>query len=158
MNHPIVLNLAVANAPSNTNVEEVFQFIEDSKQELETYGLIPPSDDPRVSRKAVFDYTIVLGAAGSIASLAALLWAAYDKFIAPKKTTETDNAGVYIGIREPDGTAVDFWIGNSYRDKDVFIEDFTKTVSSIRKSDEAKEWFSQTEAEIKNSKIWIRRK
>ncbi|NTW64433.1 MAG: hypothetical protein HGA46_10270 [Chlorobiaceae bacterium] len=67
------------------------QFIDNADGEFETFSLAPKK--PGTIRAAAFDYAVILNAAGSVASIAALLWMAYDKFIAPKKRACTMTPG-----------------------------------------------------------------
>ena len=152
MSKPIALHVALADCGSGVQAEDVWNFIESRGQGFETYQL----DARRVSHAAI-EYIVLLGAAGSVASLAALLWMAYDKYIASKKTPD-DAAGIYLAIRKPDGSVVDFWIGKGYQDRDVFIGEFTRTISDFRSSAKADSDFEKTEQEVRLSGLWIRRK
>ena len=153
MPHSTVLGIVAANCPSDVDVDALMQFIDNAAGEFETFSLAPAKAG--TYRAAAFDYMLILGVAGSVASIAALLWMAYDKFIAPKKPPESD-AGLYIGIRKPDGSAFECWVGRDHVDKDIFIEDFSAKVNEIHKSDEDLEFHAEVEAEIRHT--WIQRK
>jgi hypothetical protein len=156
MSHATVLGIGIANCPLDVDTEGLMQFIDGADGEFETFSLKPK--EPGTFRHAAFDYTVILSAMGSVASIAALLWMAYDKFIAPKKSRQYDDAGLYIGIRKPDSSVVDFWIGREHSDKDIFIKDFTAKVTAIHETGGDDDFYSEAEAEIKHTGIWVKRK
>lgn len=148
MSQPISIGVSFANSPNEVDFDGAKRFISLNQNNFQAYSL-PPSR-PGVFRAGAFDLMLILGAVGSIASLASILWMVYEKFIAPKKSTETSDAGIYIGITKPDGTVIDFWIGKDYMDKDIFIQDFYRSIKTIRESKDS-EYFFRTELEIKQS-------
>src|SRR6266550_1154559 len=72
MANPIVFSVGLANLPNGVDVRALERSLIVEGSEIQTYGLAPTSRD--VIRAGVFDLTLVLGAAGSVASIAALLW------------------------------------------------------------------------------------
>lgn len=156
MSNPIALYIAIANAPSDVDVEGLFRFIEENDGDFETYALAPP--EPGQSRKAAFDYVLWLNMAGSAASIAALLWTAYDRFIAPKVKKGEEDAHIHVGIHKPDGSAVEYRIDNLQGDKEVVILDFEATVSEVQRAPGARKATEQAEFEVKCSGMWVRRK
>jgi hypothetical protein len=153
--NPIVFGVGLANLPNGVDVRALERSLTVEGSEIQTYGLATTSSG--VIRAAAFDLTIILGAAASVASIASLLWTAYEKFIAPKKTSQQDDAGIYIVISRPDGTVEKFWIGNTERDREVFVSKFSKTITDIRDADDPSFWRGAV-AEIEESGIWIRQK
>lgn len=155
MPHSTVMGITAADCSSDVDVDAIMQFIDNANGAFETFCLTPAK--PGIVRGAAFDYMLILRAAGSVASLARLLWMAYDKFIAPTKTPESD-AGLYIGIRRPDGSVFDCRVGRDHANKDIFIEDFSAKVNRIHEADEDLEFYAKAEAEIRHTGIWIQRK
>jgi hypothetical protein len=153
MSNQIVLKAALANLHSQMNPEEVYQFVESRAEDIEAYH-----PDPQKGGKAAVDWIMILNVAGSIASLAALLWMAYEKFIASRKANDEDTAGIYIVIEKPDGTLAEFWIGREYRDRDIFIKDFTTEISLLRENPEARELIERNVQELRGAGYWIRRR
>lgn len=151
MAKPIVLKIALANLQAETDPEAIFDFIEANGVDIETYRL----DSKKVSAAAI-DYVLVLSAVGSVASVAQLLWMAYDRFIAAKKRRESDTEGIYIHLDS--GGNSKFWLGNHDRDKELFIETFTKKVSKFRETERAEDLYQKTQEDIRQSGIWIRRR
>ena len=155
MASPVLIELSLANIPlagEPLDPEDVYGFIESRVDGIETYQL-----DPRKADAAAIDYT-VLYVAGSIFSIGTALWMAYEKFMAPRKRTETEPGGIYVAIRRADGTVADFFIGEAYRDRDIFIGDFGGTVSELRKAPDLPEAQAQKISELKRSGLWVRRK
>jgi hypothetical protein len=151
----VAIGLALANTRGAVDLEEVFSFIENQSSNLETYEMSPPA--PGMARAAAIDYMLLLNIAGSVASIASILWMAYDKFIAPKKN-KNDNAGIVIIIRKDDGTNEQFWIGNTDKSKEVFIETFTQKIETIRHSKVSGESTERINKELSVQSIWTRRK
>ncbi len=153
--NPIVIGVSLVNLPNGVDVRALERSLIVEGSEIQTYGLAPTS--PRVTRAAAFDLTIVLSAVGSIASIASLLWNAYEKFIAPKKISQQDDAGIYIVISRPDGTIEKFWIGNTERHRDIFVSKFSKKITEIRNADDPSFW-REAVAEIEETGIWVQQK
>ena len=124
----VVLNMSLANVGGTVKGHEFYGFIEDNLDSIATYKLEARGRDVC----AAIEYNMILGAVGSVASVASLLWMAYDKFIGSKKKTSGDDAGLYIAIVDPDGTMYHFWLGNEYKDRDIFIEKFTERVEALQ--------------------------
>ena len=99
----------------------------------------------------------MLTIAGSAASIASILWLAYEKFIAPQKTKD-DNAGIVIIIMKDDGTNEQFWIGNTDKSKEVFIETFTQKIETIRYSKVSGDSTEHINKELSIQSIWTKRK
>ncbi|MHC4239299.1 MAG: hypothetical protein ACYSUC_06025 [Planctomycetota bacterium] len=154
MTNEISIGIGLANLPSDVDVATLRSFLEENRDGWEVYTLAPPK--PGHMRAAAFDIMLVLGAAGSVASLAALLWTAYDKFIAPKKSQDTDSAGIYIGIRNPDDSVTDFWLGNTHKRREIFVKEFELKVTSIREQDDQGFW-EESVTEVRESETWIRK-
>ena len=152
---PVAVQLAVANILDRVEPEEVYAFIETEGEGIVTYAAAPPP--PGSIQNVACDFMLVLSAAGSVASLASLLWLAYEKFIAGKKT-ERPNAGIVLTIPRDDGPPVTFWIGHQHKDRDLFVRDFTARVDAIRESNEGGKSTEQVSVEVKFAGRWIRRK
>jgi hypothetical protein len=148
----IVIGVGFANLPEGVDGDALRRSLICKGGEFQTYALAPAP--PGVIRAGGFDLMLLVSAAGSVASMAALLWTAYEKFIAPRKTSQQDDAGIYIVIRRPDGSTTDFWIGKKERDRDVFIRQFTETVAEIHASDDPSFW-REAAAEIQETEIWV---
>jgi hypothetical protein len=153
MTNPIVLKISLANT-SNVAAEDVYDYIENNAKNAETYQFKP--------KKGIyasgFDY--ILTTVGSLASIGALIWMAYEKFIGSKKETKNkeDKSGIIIFINFYGTKPLDFWLGNTYRDKENFIKAFTKQVGDFRKTKQAKKDYDRTMWELKSSGLWVRRK
>jgi hypothetical protein len=151
----IAVGVALANLRKRIDPEEILSFIESNGTDIEIYERAPPP--PGTILGAAIDYTLVLTAVGSAASLGALFWLAYDHFIASKKS-DSDNAGIVLIIRKDNGTSDQFWIGNTHKNREAFIEDFTHKIETIRHTDVAGESTEHVIEEIGMKSLWTRRK
>jgi hypothetical protein len=152
---PIAIQIALANTHGTVSPEEVYRFIEGQDGDFTAYQRRPPA--PGVVEGAAVDYALVLGVTGSVASLASLLWRAYDKFIAPKKS-DKDSAGIVIILQRDDGTSSQFWIGNMQKGQDMFMKEFSKTLEAVRSSDREGNSTERLVAKLQQRELWIRRK
>jgi len=153
----VSVGIALANIPGSVDTEQVFSFIESQTGDFETYKrALPPPRSISVYAAAI-DYMLLLTIAGSAASIASILWQVYEKFIEPKKS-KNDNAGIVVIIRKDNGESNQFWIGNTEKSKEIFIQIFSHEVEQIRNSELPGESTSQTNDKLKIESLWIRRK
>jgi hypothetical protein len=117
--------------------------------------MFPPPPSPGMSGKGAFDALVVLSAAASVSTLAINIWSAYAKFIAPRKAPD-DDAGIALVIPTA-ASPLEFWIGNHYRDRKLFVEEFTAKVESVRHGERDGEATDHVLAEVKLSPHWVRR-
>lgn len=150
----VAIGVALANTSQAVDPEQVYSFIEAQSQDVETYELAPPP--PGSIRAAALDYMLLLSIAGSAASIASILWMAYEKFIASKKNN--DSSGIVVVIRKDDGTNDQFWIGHTDKSREVFVQTFTKKVETIRRSKATGESTERVNEELSVNSMWTRRK
>jgi hypothetical protein len=151
----VAVGIALANTHGSVDTEQVLSFIESNNGDFQTYKLAPPR--PGSIRAVALDYMLLLNIASSAASIASLLWMAYDKFIEPKKNKD-DSAGIIVIIRKDDGTNEQFWIGHTEKSKEIFIQTFSESVDNIRHSQIPGQSTEQAKEELKIDSLWIRRK
>jgi hypothetical protein len=89
--------------------------------------------------------------------LGSALWSAYERFIVPRKKADS-NAGLISMIRTDDGSLTSFWIGNQYRDRNHFLEEFTAKVEMTRSTEADGKTTEKVVAEIRSGGGWVRRK
>lgn len=156
MKSPVAIQMSLANVGDLARSEEVYDFIERNAADVKSYVL----DASRVKGRivAAIEYVLILGVVGSVASIASLLWMAYDKFIGNIKKNSDDTAGLYIAIQDPDGTVTHFWLGNEYKDRDIFIEKFTESVELLRDDESVAEHTQQKVQELEADDLMVRRK
>lgn len=153
MANDISMGIGLVNLPSDVDVAALKRFLVEESDGYVVYKLAPAK--PGSIRGAAFDIMLVVYAAGSVASIATLLWMAYDKYIAPKKSQDTDSAGINISIRNPDDSVTDFWIGNTHKSREIFVKEFELKVTSIREQDD-KGFCEESVNEVRESETWIR--
>jgi hypothetical protein len=150
----VSIGIALANTRRSVDAEQVYSFIESQEGDFETFKLVPP---PGGIFGAGLDYMLLLNIAGSAASIASILWMAYEKFIAPNKNKD-DSSGIVIIIKKDNGTSHQFWIGHNDKSKEIFIQTFSNKVDHIKHSELPGESTSQTNYTLQTESIWIRRK
>ena len=149
MTAPLVIKMAVADTGFGTKSDEfneIIDFISSNIQDGEMYKLEPKALGIHA---AAFDIMLILGITANIASIASLLWMAYDKYIAQK----SKQGGLYLSMGKGDNK-IDLYIGKEYKEKDIFIEVFTKSASQIKDSKNSKEDFDETIMMLKSSDDW----
>jgi hypothetical protein len=152
MESAVPIKIALANVGDLADPGEIFKFIETGSTDLETYEL----DGSKVTAAAI-DYLAILSAVGSVASVASLLWMAYEKFIASRKRPESD-AGLYIVISLTEHEHIEFWIGKTHKDREKFIKEFTVKVTAFRKTRQAQKELEEMKRDIARSGVWKKRK
>jgi len=114
----IAIGMTVANCGSQVNAQQVYDFVASGAHGATVYEFKPSG----ITVAAVDSYLVLsLGAIASVASIANVLWMAYDRFIAPKKHDTHDSADMHIAIRRRDGTMMDISLGN-VSTKESFVE------------------------------------
>ena len=133
----------------------VYDFIKNN-QDVDLYKLEPKLSEnvsgvPRVIG-AGYDAIIILSITANIATIASLLWMAYDKYIAQK----SKHCGLYLSMGKGNNK-IDLYIGKEYKEKDIFIKAFIKSVSQTKDSKDGKEDFDETILMLKSSDDWVKR-
>jgi hypothetical protein len=150
----VSIGIALANTHKLVDAEQVYSFIESQEGDFETFKLMPP---PGRIFAAGLDYMLLVNIAGSAASIASILWMAYEKFIVPNKKKD-DNAGIFIIIQKDNGMSEQFWIGNTEKSKDIFIQNFSHQIEKIINSEIPGESTSRTNDKLRIDSLWVRRK
>ncbi|MDB2687756.1 hypothetical protein N9Y42_11155 [Mariniblastus sp.] len=148
----IAINISAANTKA-VEINEVLDYFESHHADCKTYRKVVP---PGVVLNDAFQFMAVLGAVGSVASIASLIWDAYEKFVAPTKDDDDDNAGFMISIapmfhRDP----MMFWVGGKYKSRDEFMREFERI--SKRLDDEQLRYNDEVDKLMENSDSWIPR-
>lgn len=157
MINPVPLQIALANVHPAVDADELYRFIESHSDNVHTYWIDPTKARGRHVRASVEYIVVLLGAIGSVASIASLLWQAYDKFIVQKKCNN-NTAGLNISIEFPDRTRYNFWLGNEYKDRDIFIEEFSNKVEMLQADPNGEIKAVEVLSSIIHEDLWTRRK
>jgi hypothetical protein len=153
----VSFGIALANTHGSVDTEQFYSFIESQKGDFETYNRAMPPPGSISVYAAALDYMVLLNIAGSAASIASILWMAYEKFIVPTKKKD-DDSGIVVIIRKDNGITDQFWIGNTDKSKEIFIQNFSHKIDNIRNSEVPGESTSHTNEKLSYESIWIRRK
>ena len=97
---------------------------------------------------------LVVSAVGSVASIANVLWMAYDRFIAPKKPRMRDSACLQIIVQRGDGT-INLTLGENVSTKQAFIEQLKGIVADAEKP-ELRLNHAAKIRELEESDLWVK--
>lgn len=129
----LVVVAALANCGRDAPTEEFFAMLAEGAPELAVFRHQPV---PRAGWgiKASIDWQAILGTGADLLAFAGVLWAAYEKYVKPKREAHNGSPApfLFIQIKRPDGTFVQCGIGNEFQDKDVFIEHFVQEATELR--------------------------
>ncbi len=143
--------ICVANPEDSESADQVYSEIEQGLEESsasECYRL-----DRRQGVAAAIEFVTILGRVADIASIAALLWMAYDKVMARRRSRQRESF-LYVAVDPEKG--LHWSLGKDFTDKDVFIKDFTAKVTSHVQQDEHGRPSRTFTAEVRGSGMWIR--
>ena len=151
MSFAAAFRVIVANTDA-TNVDEVLDFVESQSSDVSTFRLRPR---PGV-QAAVGDYLLVLNTVGSLASIASILWMAYDKFVASRTEPER-SAGLILHL-EPAHREVqlNFWVGVHQKTEAEFTDEFTRKMSLLAE-DAGAEYRNAVNRVMSQPTLWIAR-
>jgi hypothetical protein len=105
--------------------------------------------------KAAIDFFVVLNEVGSVASIAGILWMAYDRFIGSRKQNTDDDAGLYIALRRPDGGVVDLWIGKNARSQEEVERRIELIIEASQHDGDVVIEYERQIEELNSSDAWI---
>lgn len=157
MKHPVPILMTLPNLNRRVEPDVIYSFIESNAENINTFWIDPEKTRGRLVAASI-EYVILLGVIGSVASIASLLWMAYDKFIGQKKQSNNDDAGLYISIEYPDGTQYNFWLGKEYKNRKIFIQEFTKRVTELQEHPDTPTKTKKVISSIVHEDLWTQRK
>ena len=128
MEKKLIIYGALANLGIDQSEELLFNFFQDNISGIE---ILKSSRGPNIKNALDFQALINIGA--DLASIASVIWMAYDKFIKPKKQEDKskNEPFLYIQIKSGNDKFVQFAIGKEYKDKDIFINSFVDKTQQI---------------------------
>ena len=121
----IAIGMTVAGRGNKVDVQEFYDFITNEARGATTYAF-----NPIGITGAAVDFYIVVGAVASVASIANVLWTAYDRFIAPKKPTR-DSVSVHIMIPRGAGT-INLTLGENVSTEQEFVDQLEGIVADAQ--------------------------
>lgn len=128
----LIVGGALANCGRDASTDEFLQLLIRETPDLAIFRFRPR---PRpVDVRAALDWQAVLGTGANLLAFAGVLWKAYEHYVKPKlaRSDDTPKPFLFINLRRPDGTFVQFTLGNEYKDKEIFVEQFTRHVTELR--------------------------
>lgn len=96
----------------------------------------------------------IIGTAASISTIAALAWSIYITKVEPEidNPEHTLKPRIVIQIKDSDGNFEIFTIDRKYKDKDIFIQEFTHKVETLRQGPNGQ----SIKETIEKSGRWVR--
>lgn len=148
--YQIPVGLTLADCGDEVNAEEVYRFIAAHVERASAYR----SRTSGVGGAAL-DFYLILDAFASVASIANVLWMAYDRFILPKKPHLHDTAGIYVvAVLGPEGKVIDLWLGKNVLTRERFAEQFEVAVAEAN-DQELRAVHEQTIRKLRQSDLWV---
>jgi len=152
----LIVGGALANCGRDAPTDEFLELLVHDMSDLAVFRF-RPKPRPGIGAKAALDWQAILGTAADLLAFAGLLWAAYERFVKPR--LERNDAGpkpfLFINLRRPDGTFVQFSLGHEYKDKEVFLEHFTRKVTELR-AQPGHEAGNEVLSELSQNEDWVR--
>ncbi|MCX5721490.1 MAG: hypothetical protein NT179_05605 [Nitrospirae bacterium] len=131
---PQELSLVGASIRADVQLNELPRFLAEQSPDLPVYEWRPR---PGVIAGAAFDWVAVLGITADLIEVGGMLWAAYEHLIKKrKKVTDVKQAAFLIQVKTRSGTFVQFTIEDGQQ-REIFIQEFTHVVSSLRESSDS---------------------
>lgn len=149
----VPLGITVTNTFEEGISDQVYDLLQEELSDAETLTHAPSGG---LSGAAV-DVWVVLGAIGSIASVASILWTAYDKFVA-KPGDSNANRGIYVAFTDQRGFTRTIWIGVEENSKDAVEKKLRDICLEIDKDDSLRLRLNQIGEELKREPTMRRRK
>jgi hypothetical protein len=144
----IPIMICVGNPIDTAQADETYAAIEQAITSGECYRL-----DRRKVTAAAIEFLTVLYVTGSLSSVAALLWCAYDKVTARHNKKRDGKAILYIAIAPEEG--LDWSIGDKFTERETFVRDFELKVSHYLEG-EPSQTAQQVLVEVRCSEKWVR--
>lgn len=155
MTSELIILGALANCGPDAPTDDFLELLICETPDLAVFRFRPrPSSSTRVW--AALDWQAVLGTAADLLAFAGLLWAAYERYVKPKlERSGASKPCLFISLRRPDGTSVQFTLGNEYTDKEIFIEQFTRQATELRGTIGTEEG-TRVHSDLSQNEDWVR--
>jgi hypothetical protein len=156
MSSELIIAGALANCGREAPTEEFLETLARETPGLAVFRF-RPKPRPGMGVKAALDWQAILGTAADLLAFAGVIWAAYERYVKPKRdrSTGTQRPFLLISLRRSDGSFTQFALGNEYTEKEVFIEHFTQQVRELRESTNTEPDHALL-SEITKSEDWVR--
>jgi|GEM_PF-3353345 len=149
MSQPLLISGALANVGGAVTTEEFLNYLSKHIPEAELYKITGVT-------VAAFDWRAILYDTAAVATIASALWLGYTELIAPTKSDPKSAAAIYIVIGNPEDENSQFWIGNEYKNKDIFVYNFNKRVKKIIETENAQGEIEREIMETEKSSHWLK--
>lgn len=152
----LIIGGALANCGRDAPTDEFLQMLVRETTDLAAFRF-QPKPRPGIGIKAALDWQAILGTGADILAFAGVLWAAYERYVKPKigQIKGPHKPFLVINLRRQDGTFVQFSLGNEHKNKEIFIEQFSRQVTELRIVSDAEDQ-STLISQISESEDWVR--
>ena len=144
----IPIGITLADGGDEVDAHELYRFVTGEVTGATVYEFKPTG-----IAAAAIDLYIVLGAVASVASIANVLWMAYDRFIASKRP-KVGSACIHIIVQSGDGI-VSVTLGEDVLTRQALIEQLEAIVAEARKP-ELRPGHVAKVRELEESESWVR--
>jgi hypothetical protein len=154
----LIVGGALANCGRKAPTDEFLEMLVRETPDHAAFRFRPrPRPGGLVIKAALADWLAILGTGADLLAFAGVLWAAYERYVKPKRERSdgTLKPFLFISLRRSDGDFIQFALGNEHKDKDVFIETFTRQVTELRAVSGA-EGESTLLSEVSENEDWVR--
>jgi hypothetical protein len=151
----LIVGGALANCGRDAPTDEFLELLVRETPQLALYRF-RPRPRPGIGIKAALDWQGILGTAADLLAFAGVLWVAYERYVKPKLKRKDlgPDPFLFITLRKRDGSFVQFSLGSEHRDKDIFIEQFTREVGRLREKSDTKDTSATTQ--FAENEDWVR--
>jgi hypothetical protein len=116
----IPIGMTIENCGDDIDAQQLYNFVAESVTGAAAYALRPTG-----ATAASLDFYLVVSSIASVASIADVLWMAYDRFIAPKTPRKSESVAIKIAVFGSD-SAIELRLG-----EEVSKKDFVRGLESI---------------------------
>lgn len=156
MTSELIVGGALANCGRDAPTDEFLQMLVRETTDLAAFRF-RPRPRPGIGIKAALDWQAILGTGADLLAFAGVLWAAYERYVKPKleQSEGPQKPFLFINLRRQDGSFVQFSLGNEHKNKEIFIEQFSRQVTELRAVSGTEDQ-STLISQISKSEDWVR--
>ena len=129
----LLVTAALANCGREALSREVMEEIASDVPGVMVFHYRPrPGDNLQV--RAALDWQAVLGTAADLLAFAGAIWAAYERFVKPRRERHKGlhKPFLFLQVWHRGESFVQFTLGNDVEDRDIFIEQFVRQTAELR--------------------------
>ena len=146
----LFLRGALANIKSSAENEDLIQLI---NKHIPVYKYVPQAGEIRAS----LDWVALLGITADIIGVGGALWAAYERYIKPKRERDSGSkVMLVINISDDNSRNAQLILGDASAEREVFIETFRHSLTALREEVSSEDAKVSKAIRVQESNQWIR--